>query len=129
MIQPQPVQQIICPSYPIQKAEPPVVNRTFQPMYFKHPLTAQQARMVPVQQVEMVPTQKVEMVPVHEVVPIQQAAAVQQFTTAQQVAPIQQITTNNQVMPKVRPMHPQGFYQAQNIQGGIKEVGYGTTDL
>ena len=32
-------------------------------------------------------------------------------------------------MPKVSPMHPQGFYQAHNIQRGIKEVGYGTTDL
>ena len=70
MIQPQPVQQIIRPSYPIPKAEPPVINRTFQPMYFKHPITAQQAKMVPVQQVEMVPTRKVEMIPVHEVVPI-----------------------------------------------------------
>ena len=121
MIQPEPVPQIIRPSYPIQKAEPPVVNRAFQPMYFKHPIVAQQAQMVPVQQVEMVPTQKVEMVPVHEVVPIQQAVGVQQFKTAQQVVPIQQITTIN---------------KAGNIglnsgisQGGMQEVGYGTSNL
>ena len=144
MIQPQPVQQIIRPSYPLQKAEPPVVNRAFQPMYFKHPIVAQQTKMVPVQQIEMVPTQKVEMVPVHEVIPIQQAAAVQQFRNVQQVAPIQQITTINQagkigldsgiintseIMPEVRTLGQKGFSQAQNFQGGMKEVGYGTSNL
>ena len=139
MIQPEPVQQIIRPSYPLQKAEPPVVNRAFQPMYYKHPIVAQQTQMVPVQQVEMVPVQKVEMVPVNEVVPIQQPVGVQQFTTAQQVVPIQQITTINQagkigldsgisgaseIMPQVRPIHPQGFSQS-----GMQEVGYGTSNL
>lgn len=67
-IEPQPIPRPIRPNYPINKVEPPLVNRAFQPMYnIQQPM-----QMVPVQQVQMVPVQQVEMVPVEEVVPVQQ---------------------------------------------------------
>ena len=86
IFEPQPVQQVVRPNYPINKIEPPVVNRTFQPVFIQQPLP-KQVQMIPIQQVEMVPVQQVEMVPYQEIVPIQQIETVQkkQMVSIQQV--------------------------------------------
>ena len=91
-IEPQPIPRPIRPNYPINKVEPPLVNRAFQPMYnIQQPM-----QMVPVQQVEMVPVEEVvpvqQVVPVQEVVPVQQAVNVQEVVPVQQVQQVQQIT-------------------------------------
>ena len=79
--QPQPVQQIIRPNYPInQVIEPPVVNNTFKAMQNQY----LEVKMVKVQEVEMIPVQQTEMVPVQEIVPVQEA--VQQISSV----PVQQ---------------------------------------
>jgi len=59
IFEPQPVQQVVRPNYPVNKIDPPAVNRTFQPMFNQQPLP-QQVEMIPVQQVEKVLIQKVE---------------------------------------------------------------------
>ena len=92
-IEPQPIPRPIRPNYPINKVEPPLVNRAFQPMYnIQQPM-----QMVPVQQVQMVPVQQVEMVPVEEVVPVQQVVP-----QVQQVAqiPIPQVV---ETLPNISP--------------------------
>ena len=85
-IEPQPLPQVVRPVYPINRVEPPLVNRAFEPMYnIQQPM-----QMVPVQQVQMVPVQQVEMVPVEEVVPVQQVFQpveehIQQYQQVRQV--------------------------------------------
>ena len=73
---PQPVEQIIRPSYPINNIENPVINVSSQPVAQPNMVPVQQMQTVPVQSVEMVPVQQVEMVPVQEVVPTYQTANV-----------------------------------------------------
>ena len=97
-IEPQPIPRPIRPNYPINKVEPPLVNRAFQPMYnIQQPM-----QMVPVQQVQMVPVQQVEMVPVEEVVPVQQVVP-----QVQQIAqvPIPQVV---ETLPNISPVDDMG---------------------
>ena len=92
-IEPQPIPRPIRPNYPINKVEPPLVNRAFQPMYnIQQPM-----QMVPVQQVQMVPVQQVEMVPVEEVVPVQQVVPVQEVVPVQQAVNVQEVVPVQQV--------------------------------
>ena len=92
-IEPQPIPKPIRPNYPINKVEPPLVNRAFQPMYnIQQPM-----QMVPVQQVQMVPVQQVEMVPVEEVVPVQQVVPVQEVVPVQQAVNVQEVVPVQQV--------------------------------
>lgn len=92
-IEPQPIPKPIRPNYPINKVEPPLVNRAFQPMYnIQQPM-----QMVPVQQVQMVPVQQVEMVPVEEVVPVQQVVPVQKVVPVQQEVHVQEVVPLQQV--------------------------------
>jgi hypothetical protein len=107
---PQPVEQIIRPSYPINNIENPVINVSSQPVAQPNMVPVQQMQTVPVQSVEMVPVQQVEMVPVQEVVPtIQTANVVPQVTQIQGVQGGEFITA------------PEG-YGTSVIQGGVKPV-------
>ena len=107
---PQPVEQIIRPSYPINNIENPVINISSQPVAQPNMVPVQQMQTVPVQSVEMVPVQQVEMVPVQEVVPtIQTANVVPQVTQIQGVQGGEFITA------------PEG-YGTSVIQGGVKPV-------
>ena len=107
---PQPVEQIIRPSYPINNIENPVINVSSQPVAQPNMVPVQQMQTVPVQSVEMVPVQHVEMVPVQEVVPtIQTANVVPQVTQIQGVQGGEFITA------------PEG-YGTSVIQGGVKPV-------
>lgn len=107
---PQPVEQIIRPSYPINNIENPVINVSSQPVAQPNMVPVQQMQTVPVQSVEMVPVQQVEMVPVQEVVPtIQTANVVPQVTQIQGVQGGEFITA------------PEG-YGTSIAQGGIKPV-------
>lgn len=107
---PQPVEQIIRPSYPINNIENPVINVSSQPVAQPNMVPVQQMQTVPVQSVEMVPVQHVEMVPVQEVVPtIQTANVVPQVTQIQGVQGGEFITA------------PEG-YGTSIAQGGIKPV-------
>ena len=86
--EPQPIQQVFRPNYPVRQLEPPAVNKAFQPM-----IQGPQVQMVPVQQVEMVPVERVEMVPVQEVVPVQQVLPGQNIATVNNIVnvPLQQV--------------------------------------
>ena len=107
---PQPVEQIIRPSYPINNIENPVINVSSQPVAQPNMVPVQQMQTAPVQSVEMVPVQQVEMVPVQEVVPtIQTANVVPQVTQIQGVQGGEFITA------------PEG-YGTSVIQGGVKPV-------
>ena len=107
---PQPVEQIIRPSYPINNIENPVINVSSQPVAQPNMVPVQQMQTVPVQSVEMVPVQQVEMVPVQEVVPTYQTAnVVPQVTQIQGVQGGEFITA------------PEG-YGTSVIQGGVKPV-------
>ena len=107
---PQPVEQIIRPSYPINNIENPVINISSQPVAQPNMVPVQQMQTVPVQSVEMVPVQHVEMVPVQEVVPTYQTAnVVPQVTQIQGVQGGEFITA------------PEG-YGTSIVQGGIKPV-------
>jgi hypothetical protein len=107
---PQPVEQIIRPSYPINNIENPVINISSQPVAQPNMVPVQQMQTVPVQSVEMVPVQHIEMVPVQEVVPtIQTANVVPQVTQIQGVQGGEFITA------------PEG-YGTSVIQGGVKPV-------
>ena len=86
IIEQQPIQEIIRPNYPVNKIDPPIVNKTFKPVYHQQNI-GQQIEMVPVQEVEMVPVQQVEMVPTHEVVPVKHV----EMIPTQEVIPIQQV--------------------------------------
>jgi hypothetical protein len=107
---PQPVEQIIRPSYPINNIENPVINISSQPVAQPNMVPVQQMQTVPVQSVEMVPVQHVETVPVQEVVPTYQTAnVVPQATQIQGVQGGEFITA------------PEG-YGTSVIQGGVKPV-------
>jgi len=94
--QPQPIPKPIRPNYPINKIEPPAINRAFQPLYTVQQPIQQPMQMVPVQQVQMVPVQQVEMVPVQEIVPVQQMVPMQQVVgNAGQVIQGAQIPVND----------------------------------
>ena len=107
---PQPVEQIIRPSYPINNIENPVINISSQPVAQPNMVPVQQMQTVPVQSVEMVPVQQVEMVPVQEVVPTYQTANV-----VPQVAQIQGAQGGEFITA------PEG-YGTSVIQGGVKPV-------
>ena len=107
---PQPVEQIIRPSYPINNIENPVINVSSQPVAQPNMVPVQQMQTVPVQSVEMVPVQQVEMVPVQEVVPTYQTANV-----VPQVAQIQGVQGGEFITA------PEG-YGTSIAQGGIKPV-------
>ena len=107
---PQPVEQIIRPSYPINNIENPVINVSSQPVAQPNMVPVQQMQTVPVQSVEMVPVQHVEMVPVQEVVPTYQTANV-----VPQVAQIQGVQGGEFITA------PEG-YGTSIAQGGIKPV-------
>ena len=107
---PQPVEQIIRPSYPINNIENPVINISSQPVAQPNMVPVQQMQTVPVQSVEMVPVQHVEMVPVQEVVPTYQTANV-----VPQVTQIQGIQGGEFITA------PEG-YGTSVIQGGVKPV-------
>jgi hypothetical protein len=107
---PQPVEQIIRPSYPINNIENPVINISSQPVAQPNMVPVQQMQTVPVQSVEMVPVQHVEMVPVQEVVPTYQTANV-----VPQVAQIQGVQGGEFITA------PEG-YGTSIAQGGIKPV-------
>ena len=107
---PQPVEQIIRPSYPINNIENPVINISSQPVAQPNMVPVQQMQTVPVQSVEMVPVQQVEMVPVQEVVPTYQTANV-----VPQVAQIQGVQGGEFITA------PEG-YGTSIAQGGIKPV-------
>jgi hypothetical protein len=107
---PQPVEQIIRPSYPINNIENPVINVSSQPVAQSNMVPVQQMQTDPVQSVEMVPVQHVEMVPVQEVVPTYQTANV-----VPQVAQIQGVQGGEFITA------PEG-YGTSVIQGGVKPV-------
>ena len=107
---PQPVEQIIRPSYPINNIENPVINVSSQPVAQPNMVPVQQMQTVPVQSVEMVPVQHVEMVPVQEVVPTYQTANV-----VPQVAQIQGVQGGEFITA------PEG-YGTSIVQGEIKPV-------
>ena len=117
-IEPQPIPRPIRPNYPINKVEPPLVNRAFQPMYnIQQPM-----QMVPVQQVQMVPVQQVEMVPVEEVVPVQQVVP-----QVQQVAqiPIPQVV---ETLPNISPVDDMGGVGQVINPGQILQQGQALPD-
>ena len=107
---PQPVEQIIRPSYPINNIENPVINVSSQPVAQPNMVPVQQMQTVPVQSVEMVPVQQVEMVPVQEVVPTYQTANV-----VPQVAQIQGVQGGEFITA------PEG-YGTSVIQGGANNA-------
>ena len=110
-IEPQPLPQVVRPVYPINQAEPPLVNRAFQPLYnIQQPM-----QMVPVQQVQMVPVQQVQMVPVEEVVPVQQVEQIQQVQNVQNV--VQELIPQTvETLPSITPVND--TVGATEIAGG-----------
>jgi hypothetical protein len=108
-VQVQPVQEVVRPSYPVNRViEPPRVTQSFQNPVIQQP---QQVQMVPVQEVQMVPVQEVQMVPVEQVemVPVQQMAQAPQMQAIPQIqtVPVQQMYQIGQaaeVVPQISTM-------------------------
>ena len=122
-IKPVEIPKAIRPNYPINKLEPPAVNRAFQPLYTIQQPIQQPMQMTPVQQVQMVPVPQVEMVPYQEVVPVQQVVPIQQgvVDSLPHITPVEEV---GQVTGQVGQV-----IQGAQIPGNSSNMGFSVSNL
>ena len=122
-IKPVEIPKAIRPNYPINKLEPPAVNRAFQPLYTIQQPIQQPMQMTPVQQFQMVPVPQVEMVPYQEVVPVQQVVPIQQgvVDSLPHITPVEEV---GQVTGQVGQV-----IQGAQIPGNSSNMGFSVSNL